>query len=347
MARRKTSGPVEEAVLAAAAPSGLDIAALQARVAAVLAVELYWFPVRHHSPAAARFVRAALKARRPKIVFIEGPAEANHLVQHLLDAKTKPPVAIYSSYRDDNNVLGLAGIASAAADIPARFSSWYPLLEYSPEYVAMKTAREIGAEVVFIDLPYHATIKPSSPGEAEDAPAASPEPPPELDVPESGPVHVRESDHYFAASDLYRELAKAAGYRTWDEAWDSLFEMRAFADHEDYRQEMTAFCGGVRATTSAERIASDDTLPRERHMLQTIRATLRQRGVTPGEAMVVCGGFHVFLNRDDPEPPPTPPLGTCYSTVVPYSYFRISQLSGYGAGNRAPQFYQRIWDLRA
>src|SRR5262245_6526878 len=237
MARRKTSGPVEEAVLAAAAPSGLDIAALQARAAAVLAEELYWFPVRHHSPAAARFVRAALKARRSKIVFIEGPAEANHLVKHLFDAKTKPPIAIYSSYRDDDNILGLAGIASAAPDIPARFSSWYPLLEYSPEYVAIKTAKEIGAEVVFIDLPYHATIKRSLADEGEDG--ASEDPPPELDAPEGalpdGPVNVRESDHYFAASDLYRELAKAGGFRTWDEAWDTLFEMTAFADHEAYR----------------------------------------------------------------------------------------------------------------
>jgi hypothetical protein len=34
-----------------------------------------------------------------------------------------------------------------------------------------------------------------------------------------------------------------------------------------------------------------------------------------------------------------------YTTVVPYSYFRISELSGYGAGNRAPQFYQTCFDL--
>ena len=130
MARRKALGPVEAAVCDVAEPSGLDIDALERRVAAVLAEDLYWFPVRHHSPAAARFVASALEERRPKIVFIEGPAEANHLVPHLLNAKTKPPIAIYSSYRDDTNVLGLAGTASPAADIPARFSSWYPLLEY-------------------------------------------------------------------------------------------------------------------------------------------------------------------------------------------------------------------------
>src|SRR5438132_423442 len=82
------------AVRDVAEPSGLDIDALATRVAAVLAEDLYWFPVRHHSPAAAHFVATALQERRPRIVFIEGPAEANHLVPHLLHAKTKPPIAI-------------------------------------------------------------------------------------------------------------------------------------------------------------------------------------------------------------------------------------------------------------
>src|SRR5262245_44648477 len=162
MARSSASSSPTAAVRAAAEPIGLDIDALQARVQAVLAEELYWFPVRHHSPAAARYLESALRERMPKIVFIEGPAEANDLIPHVLDATTNPPIAIYSSYRDDDNILGLAGIASAAPDIPASFSSWYPLLEYSPEYVAMKTAQAIGADMVFMDLPYHATIKPAA-----------------------------------------------------------------------------------------------------------------------------------------------------------------------------------------
>ena len=37
--------------------------------------------------------------------------------------------------------------------------------------------------------------------------------------------------------------------------------------------------------------------------------------------------------------------GTVYTTVVPYSFFRVSQLAGYAAGNRAPQFYQTAWEL--
>ena len=111
----------------------------------MLAEELYWFPVRHHSPAVARHLRAAMRARKPKLVLIEGPADANELIKHVIDAKTKPPVALYSSYRDDENVLGLAGIASAAPDIPPRFPVWYPMLPYSPEYVAMKEAARAAA----------------------------------------------------------------------------------------------------------------------------------------------------------------------------------------------------------
>src|SRR4029077_4826552 len=141
----------------------------QARVESVLAEELFWFPVRHHSPVAARFLESALRERRPKLIFIEGPSEANDLVEHVVHAKTKPPVAIYTSYRDDDNVLGLAGLASPSPDIPARFSSWYPSLDYSPQLVAIPAAKASGAELVFNDLPYHVTNKPMRPDDAAPA----------------------------------------------------------------------------------------------------------------------------------------------------------------------------------
>src|SRR3954453_22006232 len=158
---------------AAATDAGLDPAAIAARVDGVLADPLYWFPVRHHSPTAARHLQAALRERKPKVVFIEGPHEANDLVRFVVDTDTVPPVAIYTSYRDDDNVLGLAGVASPAPDIPARFAAWYPLTAYSPEYVARKTAAAIGAEVVFIDLPHYALVKPRG---ADDGPPPAPPP---------------------------------------------------------------------------------------------------------------------------------------------------------------------------
>ena len=59
-------------------------------------------------------------------------------------------------------------------------------------------------------------------------------------------------------------------------------------------------------------------------MWQTIARTLADRGIPPEQAMVVCGGFHLFLDRADPTPAPAIPQGTVSVTVVPYSYFRIS-----------------------
>ncbi len=310
---------------------GLDLEAVQDVVARVLADEIYWFPVRHHSPAVAWHVEAAIRERRPRLVLIEGPSEATDLVPHVVDKRTRPPVALYSSYRDDQNVLGLAGIASPSESIPARFPAWYPLLAYSPEYVAMKTAAAIGAQVEFIDLPHWALIRPRP---KDDGPGPGSQTPPD-----SRP------DAVFLDSGFYQALARAGGYRNWDEAWDCLFEFGPHAtDREAFRRDLLTFCAAARATTVPERLLADGTLERERFMWRAIQAALERHELTPGEALVVCGGFHLLLDRADPSPPPIAPPGTVRTSVVPYSYFRVSELSGYGAGNRAPRFYQSLFE---
>ena len=221
---------------------GLDAYAVMQRAHAVLAEPLYWFPVRHHSPSAARFIGEALRTRRPKVVFIEGPAEATELVQHIADAKTKPPIAIYSSYRDDDNVLGLAGIASSAPDVPAKWGVWYPLLPYSPEYVAIRVAKEIGAQVVFIDLPHHGLITPHAaedadePEEEESEEEVSEE---EEEEEEDAPAEPPTWESLAAESNVYKSLAETAGYRSWAECWDALFEVGGrHADAEEFRRDL-------------------------------------------------------------------------------------------------------------
>ncbi|HWO24098.1 MAG TPA: DUF5682 family protein [Kofleriaceae bacterium] len=339
-------------------PSGLegslDYERMRAVTEAVLAEPLYWFPVRHHSPNVARHLRAALLERRPKVVFLEAPASAQSLVPHIIDAKTKPPVALYLSYRDDGNHFGWAGVSTPSPDIPARYASWYPMLPYSPEYVALKTAREIGADVVFMDLPSYALIERHGEGDgeggddADDAEGADDDADhADIDEPETpsaqsgGPSW----ESLVVRSSFYEALARAAGYRTWDEAWDALFEQASrHDDTEAFRRDLAAFCAGVRATTARRTVERDGTLPRERFMWRTIRAELLRRKLPPEQAMVVCGGFHLFLDRDDETPPPELPEGTVYCTVTPYSFLRTSELSGYGAGNRAPRYYQRLWD---
>jgi hypothetical protein len=342
----------------------LDIEQVKRRADEILAEDLYWFPVRHHSPAVARHLRAAMRERKPKLVLIEGPADANALIPHLVDSKTKPPVALYSSYRDDDNVLGLAGLASAAPDIPPRFPVWYPMLPYSPEYIAMKEAAALGADTVFIDLPHHALIDPThwkgaeagedsedeedseeTDEDAEDEASEDDAVEDETETAEDTGPERQTWEAIAAESSFYKTMARVAGYRTWNEAWDSLFEVgHRHPTHEDFRRDLAYFCGAVRATSSPERIARDGTLARERFMLRTIKAELAKRKLKPKDAMVVCGGFHLFLDREDTVEPPTPPKGTTLSTVVPYSFFRVSELTGYGAANRAPKFYQSVWE---
>lgn len=366
----------DDAVAAVAEQIEMDVEGIKNLVERVLSDSLYWFPVRHHSPTVARHLQEVIQRRKPKMLFIEGPADANDLISHLVDTATRPPVAIYSSFRDDDNVLGLAGICSPTPDIPPCFVSWYPMLSYSPEYVAMVLAKKLGTAVTFIDLPHHALIKPAAsrgaadaddhdddydahdqeePDSAEDVERTqAQDPAPDFDsAKRTDPDQKKDSEgssseQLIVESSFYQHLAKAAGYITFNEAWDSLFEIRDFkGDNEFFRREVATFCAASRATSSKKQVALDGTLERERFMMKTIRETMQSQNLKAEECMVVCGGFHLFLDAEDKISPPQSPAGTVYKTIVPYSFFRFSALSGYGAGNRAPQFYQTLWDLRS
>jgi len=279
----------------------------------VLADPLFWYPVRHHSPAVARHLAATIRERKPKLLFVEAPHEATHLVAHLVAKDTRPPVAIYSSFRDDHDRLGLP---RPHPDVPVQLPCWYPLTAYSPEYVALREATKLGAEVVFLDLPHWALPRPA---EVETARA-------DLDV-------------LVPRSELYARLSHAAGHRSWDETWDTLFELSS-PEPETFRRELLTFCAAVRASTDPAEMIREGNLARERFMWATIEAHL----VDPADAMVVCGGFHVFLERGG-DPPPVPE-GTVRTTLVPYSWPRLSAQSGYAAGNRAPRYYRLLHDLR-
>ncbi|MEU7433172.1 DUF5682 family protein [Streptomyces sioyaensis] len=92
--------------------------------------------VRHHGPGSARAVRAALEQYTPAAVLIEGPPEADELVPFAAREEMRPPVALLAHAQDD----------------PGRAAFW-PLAEFSPEWVAMRWALERGVPVRFIDLP--------------------------------------------------------------------------------------------------------------------------------------------------------------------------------------------------
>ncbi|GAA4068100.1 DUF5682 family protein [Streptomyces shaanxiensis] len=97
--------------------------------------------VRHHGPGSARAVRGALEAARPRVVLIEGPPEADALIALAADEAMRPPVALLAH----------------AVDEPGRSAFW-PLAEFSPEWVAIRWALEHRVPARFIDLPATHTL---------------------------------------------------------------------------------------------------------------------------------------------------------------------------------------------
>ncbi|TDD79354.1 DUF5682 family protein [Actinomadura rubrisoli] len=119
-------------------------------------VEVYG--IRHHGPGSARALRAALEDFKPDAVLIEGPPEADPLVELAGDPEMVPPVALlaYSPGR-------------AATGGDDRQAAFWPFAEFSPEWQAIRYALGAGITVRFCDLPAaHQLVPP----DGEDAPDA-------------------------------------------------------------------------------------------------------------------------------------------------------------------------------
>ncbi|MCU7725123.1 DUF5682 family protein [Actinoplanes sp. KI2] len=95
------------------------------------------YGIRHHGPGSARAVVAELSRRPPSIVLIEGPPEADSLVEWVRHADLEPPVALLGYAPDD----------------PRRAAFW-PFAVFSPEWQALTWAVAAGVPVRFFDLPF-------------------------------------------------------------------------------------------------------------------------------------------------------------------------------------------------
>ena len=229
-------------------------------------------PIRHHSPAAALQVGRLIRERRPRVVLIEGPADATELIDQLLDPMTVPPVALYAYRRRGDDVRAV----------------FYPFCAYSPEYVALQAGREVGAEVQFCDLPASVTL-----AWEEDSPAA-PHPPRmrgegEQPPPEPSPSEGEgwEGVGYGAFTDA---LTDAAGYDSFEAFWEAAFEQEAGRQAPDgYVEVMTTFGGQARTLTLGRDREHDDR--RERAMAAAAREWVEQ-GIPEHDVLLVCGAAH-------------------------------------------------------
>ena len=278
---------------------------------------LYFAPLRHHSPACAFALQAMLRELRPAAVLIEGPDGFDHMLPLLLDERTRPPVALLCQTR-----------AAAADGRPHTQSAFFPFCDYSPEWVALKTGQEVGAQLAFIDLPWQARAEQQQ----DDQEARS-----------------LMAERYLAHSSYLTALARAAGCRDQDELWDHLFESRPRAALLDWRAlfaDVFAYCAMARRDYEPAVLEAEGSLPRERHMAAHIA---RWRSQVDGPIVVVTGGFHTsalmeLLAAAKVKAGAGAATAAPPSWLIRYSFERLDALNGYGAGMPAPAYYQAAWE---
>ncbi|MFJ9544563.1 DUF5682 family protein [Streptomyces erythrochromogenes] len=269
--------------------------------------------VRHHGPGSARAVRAALDAARPAAVLIEGPPEGDALLELAADPGMRPPVALLAH----------------AADDPGRAAFW-PLADFSPEWVAIRWAQEAGVPVRFMDLP------------AAHSLAASGEP----DADRAEPDAVR--------LDPLAVLAETAGYDDPERWWEDVVEHRGTGGAGDAGEEALGAFEALGEAMAALRETYGDgghrrDLVREAYMRQRMRAARREFG--DGYA-VVCGAWHVPALRAKTTVAADKALLTglpkvkVETTWVPWTHRRLARAGGYGAGITSPGWYAHLFSAR-
>lgn len=288
--------------------------------------EINVFGVRHLSPSGAWHLRRYLDRLEPDLVLVEGLHDAVELTEHLVNKGTKPPVAILA-YTDSLPVRTLV----------------YPLAIYSPEYQAVLWAHENRKPLEFIDLPSDAFLGLQE-LELEFAQRVAKELAEELD--EGVNADGRHTDSESRQVTVYDRLAEISGETSYDAYWERRFEHNL--NEEAYRLATNALGAWLRALDSEPLRRRAENLVREAFMRRQIEQALA-RGIRPEKIVAIVGAYHApvlngsHLAMSDKEFASLPRRASKL-TLMPYSYFRLSTQSGYGAGNLAPAYFELLWE---
>lgn len=309
--------------------------------------------IRHHGPGSARALATVLEDYRPDCVLIEGPADADGLIEWA-GRGLEPPVALLAWDNTD----------------PSQASFW-PMAVFSPEWQALSWAVTHGAQAHFMDLPAAAVLAarkaererarseadaeagaedeveteeplddtsgsedPSDSGGSEgtDSPADSGS--------EGVDVAARDAAQP-VRTDPIAELARLAGYEDPEAWWEDVVELRMEGDPFDALTEAI----GLLREASPE--TDEATLRREAHMRKVLRAARR---AGHKRIAVVCGAWHAptltgrppKVAQDNARLKGMAKARTSL-TWVPWTHQRLAGGSGYSAGVESPGWYHLLF----
>lgn len=275
--------------------------------------------IRHHGPGSARNVKAFLEELKPDIVLVEGPPEADGLMQWVGHENLEPPVAILC-YQPDS----------------PQHSVFYPFAAFSPEWQAILYARQHKIHVRFMDLPIAnqlaAKEERKSENESDKAPQVN-----------SAEAEISpEEEVVIVKKDPISYLAEAAGFDDGEKWWEQMFEHRT-------RNEDVFEAVGEAMQVLREHFPKKDKLveqQREAHMRKVIRQAEKEMFHT---IAVICGAWHApALQNMPPQKADNELLKNLNKvkiecTWIPWTYSRLSFESGYGAGINSPGWYDHVW----
>lgn len=266
------------------------------------------FGVRHLSPGGAWHLRRLLEERKPRLVLVEGPSDLTPQLSDLVRPETKPPVAILAYTQE----------------VPVH-TILYPFAEYSPEYQAISWAFENGKDCRLIDLPSDVFLALSS-GRSRRSAEGSAE---------------GSGDRF----DVYQALDRQSGEDGHETFWERTLEHTQA--HGAYQAGAASFGGQIREITAGQEADWPEIVVREAYMCREIHRAIAE-GFDPEDIVVVTGAYHVeglktAVPMSDEEERALPRVPAS-KTLMPYSYYRLSSRSGYGAGNKAPAYYGLLWE---
>lgn len=283
--------------------------------------------IRHHGPGSARNVHAFLEELKPDIVLVEGPPEADGILQWATHKELKPPVAILCYQPDD----------------PQR-SVFYPFAEFSPEWQAISYAKKNSIPVRFFDLPVAQQLAIEKEKREQEQQREEPQPSAD-DL--SSPEHLNHApseaeEELDIRLDPISYLAEAAGFEEGEKWWEQMFEYR-----HNCEQVFDAVGEAMQALRQTLRLREHRVEAlREAHMRKMIRQAEREMYTT---IAVICGAWHAPAlmempkQKEDNELLKGLPKVKVECTWIPWTYSRLSYYSGYGAGIHSPGWYEHLW----
>jgi hypothetical protein len=302
------------------------------------------FGVRHLSPAAAWHLRQLLDRVRPKLVLIEGSDDADELIPHIVSPKSKLPIAILAY----------------TTDAPVR-TFCYPLATYSPEYQALIWCQQNKAKARFMDLPSSVFLglmdrddgaAVAEQEKTEEADQGKQKEKPTLAQIVGGEAEDEEEEAAPIVAEktkrdsVYDRVAEIAGEPNYETYWERHFEQLRAAD--SYLNAARGYGAELRAMEDFSTRHAAENLVREAYMRRKIQQAIAD-GFKPEQIVVVTGAFHATALGPDLPSMTDEEIAKLRKreskmTLMPYSFFKLSSQSGYGAGNHAPAYFEMVWN---